>query len=47
MREFIGDFSSFFVIQNVLVVEFYGVIHAIKEAKKWVFHVSNLNVIMS
>jgi len=34
MREFIGGFSAFFDIQTALVIEFYGVIHVIKEAKK-------------
>jgi len=34
MREFIGGFSAFLDIQTVLIVEFYGVIHAIKQAQK-------------
>jgi len=37
MVEFIGGFSTFLDIQNTLVVEFYGVIHAIEEAKKMDF----------
>ena len=31
--EFIGGFASFIDIKIALVIEFYGVIHAIKEAK--------------
>jgi len=34
MEDFIGGFTSFLDIQNALVAEFYGVIHAIEEAKK-------------
>ena len=34
MGEFIGVFSTFLEIQTVMVVEFYGVIHAIEEAQK-------------
>jgi len=34
MEEFIGGFSAFLDIQTALVAEFYGVIHATKEAKK-------------
>jgi len=34
MRDFIGCFYAFLDIQIVLVIEFYGVIHAIEEAKK-------------
>jgi len=34
MGEFIGGFSTFLDIQMTLVVEFYEVIHAIKETKK-------------
>jgi len=32
--EFIGAFFAFLEIQTAMVVEFYGVIHAIKEAQK-------------
>jgi len=34
MGEFIGAFSVFFEVQSAMVVEFYGVIHAIEEAPK-------------
>jgi len=34
MREFIGAFSVFLEVQNVMVAEFYGVIHAMEEAQK-------------
>jgi len=34
MREFIGVFSVFLDVQNVLVAEFYGVIYALEEAQK-------------
>jgi len=33
MEEFIGVFSAF-EVQTTMVVEFYGVIHAIEEAQK-------------
>jgi len=34
MKEFIGVFSTFLEVQTTLVVEFYGVIHAMEEAQK-------------
>jgi len=34
MREFIGTFSAFLEVQTALIVEFYGVIHAMEEAQK-------------
>jgi len=34
MGDFIGGFSTFLDILNVLVAEFYEVIHAIEKAKK-------------
>jgi len=34
MWEFIGAFSTFLEVQTVMVVKFYGVIHAMKEAQK-------------
>ena len=34
MREFICAFSAFLEVQTVLVVEFYGVIQAMKETQK-------------
>jgi len=34
MGEFIGGFFAFLDIQTPLVVEFYGVIYAMKEAQK-------------
>jgi len=34
MRKFIGVFSAFLKVQNAMVAEFYGVIHAMEEAKK-------------
>jgi len=34
MEEFIGCFYAFLDVQTTLVVEFYGFIHAIKEAQK-------------
>jgi len=34
MREFIGVFSAFLEVQTTMVVEFYGVIHAMEEAQK-------------
>jgi len=34
MREFIRAFSAFLEVQNALVVEFYGVIHAMAETQK-------------
>jgi len=37
MEKFIGGFSTFLGIQTTLVVEFYGVIHTIAEAKKMDF----------
>ena len=37
MREFIWAFSAFLEVQTALVVEFYGVIHAMEEAQKMGF----------
>jgi len=37
MRKFISGFSYFLNIHNVMVAEFYGVIHAIEEAKNMGF----------
>jgi len=34
MREFIGVFSAFLEVQTTMIVEFYGVIHALEEAQK-------------
>ena len=34
MRDFIGSFYAFLEVQIVMVAEFYGIIHAIKEAQK-------------
>jgi len=34
MGEFIGAISAFLEVQIALVVEFYGVIHAVEEAQK-------------
>jgi len=34
MKEFIGVFSTFLEVQTVMVVEFYGVIHAMEETQK-------------
>ena len=34
MKEFIGAFSAFLEVQTAMVAEFYGVIHAMEEAKK-------------
>jgi len=34
MREFISVFSMFLEVQTAMVVEFYGVIHAMEEAQK-------------
>jgi len=34
MGKFIGAFSVFLKVQTVLVVEFYGVIHAMEQAQK-------------
>jgi len=34
MEKFIGAFSVFLEVQNVMVAEFYGVIHAMEEAQK-------------
>jgi len=34
MGEFIGAFSVFLKVQSAVVVEFYGVIHAMEEAQK-------------
>jgi len=34
MREFIGGFFALLDIHIALIVEFYGVIHAIEETKK-------------
>jgi len=34
MEEFIGSFSVLLEVQTALVVEFYGVIHAMEEAQK-------------
>ena len=34
MGEFIGVFSAFLDVQTALIAEFYGVIHAMKEAQK-------------
>ena len=34
MRKFIGAFSAFLKVQSALIVEFYGVIHAMEEAQK-------------
>jgi len=34
MREFIGVFFAFIKVQTVMVVEFYGVIHAMEEVQK-------------
>jgi len=34
MGEFIGDISVFLEVQTVMVVEFYGVIHALEETQK-------------
>jgi len=34
MGEFIGVFSAFLEVQTTMVVEFYGVIHAMEEAQK-------------
>jgi len=46
MSKFIGGFSTFLDIQNALVAEFYGVIHAIENVKRWVLLVYGLNVIL-
>jgi len=34
MRDFIGGFPVFLEVQTAMIVEFYGVIHAMKEAQK-------------
>jgi len=34
MEEFISVFSAFLKVQTNMVVEFYGVIHAMEEAQK-------------
>ncbi len=34
MRKFIGSFFAFLEVQTTMVVEFYGVIHAMEEAQK-------------
>jgi len=34
MGEFIGVFSAFLEVHTALVIEFYGVIHAMEEAQK-------------
>jgi len=34
MEDFIGVFSVFLEVQTTMVVEFYGVIHAMEEAQK-------------
>jgi len=34
MEEFIGVFSAFLEVQTAMVVEFYGVIHAMEEDQK-------------
>jgi len=34
MKEFIGAFFVFLEVQSAMIAEFYGVIHAIKEAQK-------------
>jgi len=34
MRDFIGVFSAFLEVHTAMVVEFYGVIHAMEEAQK-------------
>ena len=47
MGEFIGAFSAFLEVQTALVAEFYGVIHAMKEAqKRWGLLMSGWNVIL-
>ena len=40
-------FQRFLKFKTALVAEFYGVIHAMEEAKKWDLLMSGLNVIMS
>jgi len=40
-REFIGVFSAFLKVQTALVVEFYGVIHAMEKAQKMRLTISN------
>jgi len=37
MREFIGAFFAFIEVQTAMIVEFYGVIHAMEEAQKMGF----------
>jgi len=49
MREFIGSFSAFLEVHTVMVVGFYGVIHAMlwRKLKRWDLLMYDLNVILS
>jgi len=42
MGEFIGAFSAFLEVHTTMVLEFYGVIHAMEEAQRWGLLMSGL-----